>query len=113
MDKVKEKTSISIITSALNEEECLPELFKRLEVVAASEPKYLFSVIITDNGSSDKTWDFLVDYKKSRRMLPIKAIRMSRTFPFDAALTCGLDQDRKSTRLNSSHEWISRMPSSA
>ena len=25
----------------------------------------------------------------------------------------GIDQDRKSTRLNSSHEWISRMPSSA
>ena len=25
----------------------------------------------------------------------------------------GLDLDRKSTRLNSSHEWISRMPSSA
>ena len=25
----------------------------------------------------------------------------------------GVDRDRKSTRLNSSHEWISRMPSSA
>ena len=25
----------------------------------------------------------------------------------------GDDSDRKSTRLNSSHEWISRMPSSA
>ena len=24
-----------------------------------------------------------------------------------------VDEDRKSTRLNSSHEWISRMPSSA
>ena len=24
-----------------------------------------------------------------------------------------IEQDRKSTRLNSSHEWISRMPSSA
>ena len=24
-----------------------------------------------------------------------------------------MDKDRKSTRLNSSHEWISRMPSSA
>ena len=24
-----------------------------------------------------------------------------------------IDRDRKSTRLNSSHEWISRMPSSA
>jgi len=85
------KTSISIVTSALNEEECLPELFKRLEVVAASEPNYEFSVIVTDNGSSDSTWNFLVNYKKSRRVLPTKAIRMSRTFPFDAALTCGLD----------------------
>ena len=27
--------------------------------------------------------------------------------------TLGVSQDRKSTRLNSSHEWISRMPSSA
>src|ERR1044071_8522595 len=26
---------------------------------------------------------------------------------------CGSTPDRKSTRLNSSHEWISRMPSSA
>ena len=28
-------------------------------------------------------------------------------------LEIGISQDRKSTRLNSSHEWISRMPSSA
>ena len=39
----------------------------------------------------------------------------------DQGGTCGFshlpdkpeDEDRKSTRLNSSHEWISRMPSSA
>ena len=30
----------------------------------------------------------------------------------DAPYECGI-VDRKSTRLNSSHEWISRMPSSA
>ena len=28
-------------------------------------------------------------------------------------LEAGYEVDRKSTRLNSSHEWISRMPSSA
>ena len=28
-------------------------------------------------------------------------------------LDCVIIKDRKSTRLNSSHEWISRMPSSA
>mgnify|MGYP003340331226 CR=1 FL=1 len=31
----------------------------------------------------------------------------------DNSWCCNPDQDRKSTRLNSSHEWISRMPSSA
>lgn len=86
-----ERTTISIVTSALNEEECLPELFSRLEMVALSESKYEFSLIVIDNGSSDRTWDFLVNYKKSRRSIQVTAIRMSRTFPFDAALTCGLD----------------------
>ena len=33
--------------------------------------------------------------------------------PGACALLCGDGLDRKSTRLNSSHEWISRMPSSA
>ena len=31
----------------------------------------------------------------------------------EAMRTRALQEDRKSTRLNSSHEWISRMPSSA
>ena len=30
-----------------------------------------------------------------------------------SALIVHAEKDRKSTRLNSSHEWISRMPSSA
>ena len=34
------------------------------------------------------------------------------TETFEIELTAG-NRDRKSTRLNSSHEWISRMPSSA
>ena len=33
--------------------------------------------------------------------------------PFDDIVTADEKGDRKSTRLNSSHEWISRMPSSA
>ena len=33
--------------------------------------------------------------------------------PLSADYVEMLDIDRKSTRLNSSHEWISRMPSSA
>ena len=33
--------------------------------------------------------------------------------PYLSQIERGLRKDRKSTRLNSSHEWISRMPSSA
>ena len=59
--------------------------------------------------------------------LPVGKISMGR-FP-DGEISCKIDEDvrgrdvfivqptsppdRKSTRLNSSHEWISRMPSSA
>ena len=42
-------------------------------------------------------------------MLPI-ATQQRCVTPFHEAL---FTSDRKSTRLNSSHEWISRMPSSA
>ena len=44
---------------------------------------------------------------------PIELLSLSgRSFGL-ALLAAGLTVDRKSTRLNSSHEWISRMPSSA
>ena len=39
------------------------------------------------------------------------ALRYDQTVPF--ARVIAQYRDRKSTRLNSSHEWISRMPSSA
>ena len=44
-------------------------------------------------------------------------LRMKATLILMALLVAGVkaedEADRKSTRLNSSHEWISRMPSSA
>jgi hypothetical protein len=42
----------------------------------------------------------------------LKWYRSSETFERGFCGTCS-SIDRKSTRLNSSHEWISRMPSSA
>lgn len=50
------KKSLEIITSAFNEEECLPELFRRLISVASKESDYDFNFIVIDNGSSDRTW---------------------------------------------------------
>lgn len=90
--EVEKKSTVAIVTSALNEELCLPELFERIQKVARVEKGYIFSLIIADNGSTDTTWEIIEKFKQQERIIGLIGIRMSRTFPFDAALTCGLDQ---------------------
>jgi polyisoprenyl-phosphate glycosyltransferase len=81
--------TVDIITSALNEESCLPELFSRIQTVFKAEPNYNYRVLITDNGSSDATWEIIKAEAASTRN--IIGFKMARTFSFEAALTNGLD----------------------
>jgi dolichol-phosphate mannosyltransferase len=81
--------SLDIITSAYNEEECLPELFRRISHVMAAESNYDFRVIVIDNGSIDKTWELICN--ESDKNSKVVGIRMSRNFSLDSAFTCGLD----------------------
>lgn len=83
------KKSLEIITSAYNEEECLPELFRRLISVASKELDYNLSFIVIDNGSSDRTWDLIEEIQGHDSRF--KGMKMSRNFALDAAFTCGLD----------------------
>ena len=81
--------SLEIVTSALDEEECLPEFFDRISDVMRAHPDYDWKIIICDNGSSDSTWEVIKGLSsKSSRVL---GVRMSRTFPLDAAFTMGID----------------------
>jgi len=81
--------TVDIITSAYNEEECLPELFSRLEKIFSQEKSYLFRIIVIDNGSTDSSWKIICNYALNN--LQTSAISMSRNFSLDAAFTCGLD----------------------
>lgn len=81
--------TIDIVTSAFNEEECLPELFGRLHKVLSVEAGYSYRIIITDNGSHDSTWKVIEAAQKENSK--ILGIKLSRNFGLDAALTCGLD----------------------
>jgi dolichol-phosphate mannosyltransferase len=81
--------SLDIITSAYNEEECLPELFRRITDVMGAESKYDYRLIVIDNGSIDRTWDIILH--ESEKTSKVVGIRMSRNFSLDAAFTCGLD----------------------
>ena len=83
------RITVDVVTSALNEELCIPEFIARMRKVFDSEANYLFRLTIIDNGSSDKTWNLIEEQAKNYPN--IRGIKMSRTFPFDSALTCGLD----------------------
>jgi polyisoprenyl-phosphate glycosyltransferase len=83
------KSTVDVITSAFNEEDCLPELFRRLDAVANKETDYDFRFIIIDNGSQDKTWSLIKGRQNSDTRYV--GIKMSRNFTLDAAFTCGLD----------------------
>jgi dolichol-phosphate mannosyltransferase len=81
--------TIDIITSAYNEEDCLPELFRRINAVMKSESEYKYRILIIDNGSHDKTWELIT--KACEADNKVVGIRMSRNFSLDSAFTCGLD----------------------
>lgn len=83
------KVTVDLITSALNEQDCLPELFQRLKEVFKSEQGYNFRIIIMDNGSYDRTWQIISDEVKGANN--VCGIKLSRTFSLDSAFTCGLD----------------------
>ena len=83
------KKLISLIIPAYNEEDCVDELFNRLDAVFATEPQYDFEVVIVENGSMDSTWVKLqaIAEKDSR----FKILKLSRNFRMDGGLTAGLD----------------------
>ena len=83
------KKLISLIVPAYNEEDCVDELFNRLDAVFATEPQYDFEVVIVENGSLDSTWVKLqaIAEKDSR----FKILKLSRNFRMDGGLTAGLD----------------------
>lgn len=82
-------TTLDIITSAYNEEECLPELFNRIEKVMATEANYSYRILVMDNGSLDTSWQIIQE--ASQNDPRIQGFRMSRNFTLDAAFTCGID----------------------
>lgn len=83
-----ENALISIVVPAYNESECIEELARRLAAVFDSEPGYRWECIVVENGSTDDTWDLLVEI--NRRDPRFKVVRLARNFRMDGGLTAGL-----------------------
>lgn len=89
MEFTKTMQRIQIITSALNEESNIFEFYNRIAKVMQRETEYYWELIIFDNGSTDNTWNRILEISENNPN--IKAFRMSRTFTLDAALSAGID----------------------
>ncbi|RME59063.1 MAG: glycosyltransferase [Candidatus Dadabacteria bacterium] len=82
-------SSISFVLPCYNEEEVLPVLYDKLKETADSL-KIPYEIVFVDDGSSDSTWTKLAEL--ARRDSHIRAVKLSRNFGHQTALTCGVDK---------------------
>ena len=79
--------TISIVIPCYNEEQVLPELFKRLTAVT-NKWQYNVEMICINDGSTDNTWQLLkTQSEKDNRW---KILSFSRNFGHQTAVSCGL-----------------------
>ena len=75
---------VSICIPVMNEEEAIPSLIARLDQMAATVPQYEFEYVFSDNASSDKTWDVILEL--ARRNPRIRAVGFSKNFGFQNSI---------------------------
>ena len=78
---------LSIVISAYNEAESLPELFQRISESLSTEVAD-YEIVVIDDGSTDGTWKIL---EESSAKYPIRAISFRRNYGKSAALFCGFE----------------------
>jgi len=86
--KNTKKETISIIIPCYNEEEVVDICHQEVTTVIDTLP-YNFEVIYINDGSTDKTFDKLIDIQKSDSRVVV--LNLSRNFGKEAAMTAGID----------------------
>jgi len=84
-----EACNISVVIPIYNEQENLPELYRRLKTVFEETLKINYEIIFVDDGSKDNSWTIIEDLHNQNNA--VKGIRFSRNFGHHIAITAGLD----------------------
>lgn len=79
---------VTVVTPFLNEEESLPELYRRLAAVFQEQPETAEFLFI-DDGSTDRSVAVLKDIQQKDSR--VRLLRLSRNFGHQIAITAGLD----------------------
>jgi len=78
---------VSVIVPCFNEESVLPKLFERLSA-AAAEWNMDYEIICVDDGSRDRTWEFLK--AQNQRDSRWQGLALARNFGHQTAVSAGL-----------------------
>lgn len=79
---------VSVVVPAYNEQESIEALAERLRKVFAENSAYEFEVILVENGSTDGTYDKMLEIHD--RDPRFKILRLARNFRMDGGITAGL-----------------------
>ena len=80
---------LSLVVPAFNEEEAMEQSFERT-YRAMRSIGYPFEIIYIDDGSRDRTWKIIS--RLAREHEEVKALRFSRNFGHQLAVTAGMDE---------------------
>jgi len=81
--------SITILAPCFNEEEALPAFLEHVEGILAGLPEINWSILLVDDGSSDRTWQVIGEMAK--KCPHLRGLSLSRNFGHQTALTAGID----------------------
>ncbi len=82
------KKIISIVTSAYNEEGCVSFFAESIKKIFEELKEYDFEVIFVENGSTDRTYEKMLEINKNDKRF--KIVQLSRNFRMDGGITAGL-----------------------
>lgn len=80
---------VSIVIPIFNERSVLPLLIEQVHAVLTSA-QFAYELVLVDDGSRDDSWSYIAEQATHKNS--IKAVKLSRNFGKEAALTAGLDQ---------------------
>lgn len=87
-----ESPEISVVVPIYNEQENLPELYRRVKAVLEKDLRVSYEIIFVDDGSGDNSWEIIERFHKENPNS--KGIKFSRNFGHQYALKAGIDYSK-------------------
>src|SRR5688500_5323158 len=84
----REGTMISIVVPVFNEEESLPELYRRISTVM-KQVCLSFELIFVDDESTDRSLEIMLEFSEKDKN--VKIIQLSRNFGHQLAIIAGIE----------------------